>query len=116
MTTTELIELLSRLEYGGVTKEPREITIDVTDENGEYYPVLDGRSKLVVVGAGDGCAGASLSLSIEPMPRPATLPHDDHELESMNNALVSENKYLRERVKELESRIQSVKKNTAKKP
>ena len=102
MTTTELIELLKGLEYGGATGEPRKISISVTDKEGCYYPVLDSRSRLIVDGTGDGIAGATLELSIKPMPRAESLPHDDYQLESMNEALVSTNNHLREKVKELE--------------
>lgn len=108
MTTTELIALLQNLELGGVTKEPRQISITVTDKDNCYYPVLDTRSKLVVSGTGDGIAGATLELSIEPMPRAESLPYDDYRLESMNEALASRNKYLLKRVKELELQLQSI--------
>lgn len=102
MTTTELIELLKGLEFGGATREPRQISISVTDKDGCYYPVLDSRSKLIVDGTGDGIAGATLDLSIEPMPRAESLPYDDYRLESMNEALVATNNHLRQKIKNLE--------------
>ncbi len=107
MTTTELIEILKRLEFGGVTKKPRQVSISVTDKDGCYYPVLDSRSKLVVDGTGDGIAGATLELSINPMPRAELLPYDDHRLESMNEALISTNKHLRQKIETLEALIAS---------
>lgn len=107
MTTTELIEILQRLEFGGVTKEPRQVSISVTDKDGCYYPVLNSRSKLVIDGTGDGIAGATLELSISPMPRAESLPYDDYQLESMNEALVSTNHHLRQKIEKLEALLAS---------
>lgn len=55
-----------------------------------------------MIGSGDGVAGATLELSIEPIPRSDSLPYDDYQLESMNEALVATNNHLRQKIKNLE--------------
>lgn len=58
MTTTELIELLSNVEHGGVSGESREISLILPD--GKYLSNFD----IEVSSTGDGVAGAELTLAI----------------------------------------------------
>lgn len=62
MTTTELIELLQKHEYGA-SGRPREITIYRSKKKG-IQKVLDESEILVIDGTGDGIAGAELSLMV----------------------------------------------------
>lgn len=59
MTTTELIRLLESVEFGA-SGRPREITFW---KNGKI--LIDGKDNLTISSAGDGCAGAELSLEID---------------------------------------------------
>ena len=58
MNTSELIELLKSVEFG-TSGRPREISIRL-DSEGIYLPY----PKLNIVGAGDGIAGAEVTLEI----------------------------------------------------
>lgn len=58
MTTTDLIELLKKLEHGA-SGRPREISIYTPDG---YYHLPD----IKFSGSGDGVAGAELLLKIQP--------------------------------------------------
>ncbi len=58
MTTTELIELLQKNEFGGITHKPREISLTV---NGRYMPNPD----ITLSSTGDGIVGAEISLDID---------------------------------------------------
>lgn len=58
MTTTELIKLLKKHEFGGVSGRPREISFSI-DEGFIASP------NIVVESTGDGIAGAELDLRIE---------------------------------------------------
>ena len=59
MTTTELIELLKKYEFGGISKRPREISITI---NGKLFM---GNPTISVNGTGDGIAGAEINLDID---------------------------------------------------
>ena len=48
MTTTELIELLKKYEFGGISKRPRKISITI---NGKLFI---GEPTISVNGTGDG--------------------------------------------------------------
>jgi len=57
MTTTELINLLKRVEFGGVTGLPRRISFEV---NGKFMP----NPRFGIDATGDGIAGAELCLGV----------------------------------------------------
>jgi hypothetical protein len=69
MTTTELIYLLKKYEFGA-SGRPRELAIfrrdNKTDADGCHQQrfVLNREDELVFTGSGDGCAGAQLDLLI----------------------------------------------------
>lgn len=58
MNTTELIELLKSVEFG-TSGRPREISISF-NSGAVFFP----NPKLNIVGAGDGVAGAELTLEL----------------------------------------------------
>lgn len=65
MTVTDLIKALQGKEYGGVTKEHREVFMYVRNNDGsETCLMLGGESRIEVTGGGDGVCGASLELTI----------------------------------------------------
>lgn len=64
MTTTELIQLLQKVEKGASGRS-REITIYTQTKKGALKKaVLREVDKLEIVGTGDGVAGAEISLAI----------------------------------------------------
>jgi hypothetical protein len=64
MTTTELIQLLQRVEKGASGRS-REITIYTQNKKGKLKKtVLKETDKLEIISTGDGIAGAELSLVI----------------------------------------------------
>ncbi len=65
MTTTELIELLQKLEKGA-SGESREITIYKEVEAGELVNLMKESDTIEFLSSGDGCSGAELSLLINP--------------------------------------------------
>ena len=73
-TTTDLIKILQKNEFGGVTKEPREISIYAKDENGAEICVMSSHSSIKNIGGGDGICGASLDLAIYGTHIPAPAP------------------------------------------
>lgn len=59
MTTSDLIRLLEKFEYGGLhTSTPR--TLSITTPDGTYYSDVE----IVQTSSGDGCAGPELGLKI----------------------------------------------------
>lgn len=63
MTTTELIKLLKKYEFGGVSGRPREISFSINEE-------FIASPNIVVESTGDGIAGAELDLRIEGVDQP----------------------------------------------
>ena len=59
MTTTELIELLKKYEFGGISNRPRKISITINDK------LFIGEPTISVNGTGDGIAGAEIDLGID---------------------------------------------------
>lgn len=57
-TTTELIKTLTELEYGGISKKPRVISLTV---NGKFMPEPD----ITLSGTGDGIAGPEISFDVK---------------------------------------------------
>lgn len=64
MTTTELINLLQKVEKG-VSDRSREITIYKEDETGELTSLMKEKDLIEILSTGDGCAGAEISLIIK---------------------------------------------------
>jgi len=56
MTTTELIDMLKKVEFGA-SGRPREISLQI---EGDYL----SEPKIQILGLGDGVAGAELCLSV----------------------------------------------------
>ncbi|MCP4665158.1 MAG: hypothetical protein GY849_02235 [Deltaproteobacteria bacterium] len=65
MTTTELITLLKKGEFGA-SGRPREITISKVWQNGIRKSIIKEDDELIFDSSGDGCAGAELGLIIIP--------------------------------------------------
>jgi hypothetical protein len=63
MTTSDLIRLLEKYEYGG-SGRARALTISVKDKDGNYQSVLSENQTLIIESSGDGVAGAELGLKI----------------------------------------------------
>lgn len=59
MTTTELIEMLKKHEYGAISKKPREISIMIKGKG--YMP----HPEITLSGTGDGIAGPEIDLDID---------------------------------------------------
>lgn len=57
ITTTELIDLLKKYEFGAISKKPREISLTV---NGFFIP----EPNIEVDSTGDGIAGPEICLAI----------------------------------------------------
>lgn len=65
MTTTELIELLQKVEKGASGRS-REISVSVKKKNGEVKEVkFIGEPIITLVSTGDGVAGAQIHLMID---------------------------------------------------
>ena len=64
MTTTELIDLLKKYEFGA-SERPREITISKKDNEGKLIPFFTETEKLIFNSSGDGVAGAELGIVIQ---------------------------------------------------
>lgn len=62
MTTTELIDLLQKIEKGASGRS-REISVSVKKENGEVKFI--GSPIITLVSTGDGVAGAQVHLMID---------------------------------------------------
>lgn len=58
MTTQELIDLLESAKIGGISKKPREISVNI---NGKVF-MPD--PKITIVGTGDGLCGAEITLAL----------------------------------------------------
>lgn len=58
MTTTQLIELLKKNEFGGITHKSREISLTV---NGKFMPCPE----ITLSSTGDGICGAEISLDVD---------------------------------------------------
>lgn len=91
MTTTELIELIQRVEFGA-SNRPREIHWSVYDVNGNIKDIAYNVD-IKVIGSGDGVAGADLELLIE------------CEVDDYSQELLEATKALTSRIKELESEL-----------
>lgn len=63
MTTSELIRLLQKHEYGS-SGRARTLSISVKDKRENYKTVFSEKHILVFMGSGDGVAGAELELEI----------------------------------------------------
>ena len=63
MTTSDLIRLLEKNEYG-ISGRARELTISIKDSKGERKTILSEKHTLVIESSGDGVAGAELELKI----------------------------------------------------
>ena len=63
MTTSDLIRLLEKHEYGA-SGRPREITIYIKDKDGKTLKALSEKETMKFYSSGDGVAGAELSLEV----------------------------------------------------
>jgi hypothetical protein len=61
MTTTQLIEVLKKIEFGA-SGRAREISIRIPRKNGKHLWISE--SDIKVTGTGDGIAGAEVTLEI----------------------------------------------------
>jgi len=64
MTTTELITLLKKHEFGA-SGRPREILLEIESDDEKVILAFYENHKFVVTGGGDGIAGAQLNLEIK---------------------------------------------------